>query len=137
MATHAFIDGRIEVNSVVLSAFNRGFTLPIEYDELDDTAMGDVARSRLAGLEDGSLSASWNQDFAASATDATIAAARGTVVVCKMRPTSAAIGATNPEYVGSYLVSKYSPFAAQVGDLATTDTEWPLADSSGIARNTS
>lgn len=137
MATHAFIDGRIEVNSVVLSSWNRGFTLPIEYDELDDTAMGDTARSRLAGLEDGSLSADWNQDFAAGGPDATIAAARGTVVVCKMRPTSAAIGATNPEYVGSYLISKYQPFAASVGDLATTSTQWPLADSNGIARNTS
>jgi hypothetical protein len=137
MATHAFIDGRIEVNAVVLSSYNRGFTLPIEYDELDDTAMGDDGRSRIAGLEDGSLSASWNQDFAASAVDATIAAARGTVVECKMRPTSAAIGATNPEYVGSYLVSKYSPFASSVGDLATTDTEWPLSDPTGIARNTS
>jgi hypothetical protein len=137
MASHAFIDGRIEVNSVVLSAFNRGFTLPIEFDELDDTAMGDTGRSRLAGLEDGSLSADWNQDFAASATDATIAAARGTVVACKARPTSAAISATNPEYVGSYLVSKYSPFSASVGDLATTSTAWPLSDSTGVARNTS
>lgn len=136
MATHAFIDGRIEVNSVVLSAFNRGFTLPIEYDELDDTAMGDTARSRLAGLEDGSLSADWNQDFAAGGPDATIAAARGTVVVCKLRPTSAAISTTNPEYVGSYLISKYQPFAAGVGDLATISTQWPLADSNGIARNT-
>jgi hypothetical protein len=137
MATHAFIDGRIEVNSVDLSDWNTGFTLPIEYDELDDTAMGDTARSRLAGLEDGSLSASWNQDFAAGGPDATIAAARGTVVVCKARPPSASIAATNPEYVGSYLISRYSPFAAKVGDLATTETEWPLADPTGIARNTS
>lgn len=137
MASHAFIDGRIEVNSVVLSAFNRGFTLPREFDELDDTAMGDTGRSRIAGLEDGSVSADWNQDFAASAVDATISAALGTVVTIKCRPTSAAIGATNPEYVGTYLISKYSPFSAGVGELATTSTQWPLSDSTGVARNTS
>lgn len=137
MGSHAFIDGRIEVNSVVLSTFNRGFTLPREFEELDDTAMGDVGRSRIAGLEDSNLSADWNQDFAASAVDATISAALATVVTIKCRPTSAAIGSTNPEYVGTYLISRYSPFSAGVGELATTSTAWPLSDPTGIARNTS
>lgn len=137
MTTHAFIDGRIEVNSVALSTWNTGFTLPVEFDELDDSAMGDTGRSRIAGVQDSNLSASWNQDFVAGGPDATIWAALGTVVVVKARPTSASISATNPEYVGSYLVSKYSPFSAKFGDLATTDTEWPLSDSTGIARNTS
>jgi len=125
------------VNSVDLSDWNTGFTLPIEFDELDDSAMGDTGRSRIAGVQDSNFSASWNQDFAASAVDATIYAALGTVVVIKGRPTSSAIGATNPEYVGSYLISKYSPFASSFGDLATTETEWPLSDPTGIARNTS
>jgi hypothetical protein len=54
-----------------------------------------------------------------------------------VRPTSSAIGATNPEYVGSYLVSEYSPFTNSVGELATTSVSWPLSDPDGIARNTS
>lgn len=137
MATHAFIDARVEVNSVDLSDWNTGCTLPIEFDELDDSAMGDTGRSRIAGVQDSNFSASWNQDFAASAVDATIHAALGTVVVINVRPTSAAIGSTNPEYSGSYLVSKYSPFASSFGDLAKTDTEWPLSDPSGISRATS
>lgn len=136
MSSHAFIDGRIEVNSVVLSSYNRGFTQPIEYDELDDSAMGDTGRSRLAGVEDGSLSADWNQDFAASAVDVTLAAIRGTVTTIKTRPTSAAISTTNPEYVGTYLISKYTPFGAAFGELATVSTQWPLSDSTGVARNT-
>lgn len=135
MATHAFIDARVEVNSVDLSDWCTSVTLPIEYDALEDTAFGDTARSRLAGLQDSTLQLNFNQDFAASAVDATIAAARGTVVVVKVRPTSAAIGATNPEYVGSYLVSSYSPFGAGVGELAVTNMSWPLSDPDGIARN--
>jgi len=137
VTTHAFVDARVEVNSVDLSEWNTGVTLPIEFDELDDSAMGDTGRSRIAGVQDSNLSASWNQDFAASAVDATIYAALGTVVVVKVRPTSAAIAATNPEYVGSYLISKYSPFASSFGDLAKTDTEWPLSDPDGIDRDTS
>lgn len=135
MATHAFIDARVEVNSVDLSDWVTNVQLPIEYEALEDTAMGDTARSRLAGLQDSTLQINFNQDFAASAVDATIAAARGTVVVVKVRPTSAAIAATNPEYVGSYLVNQYSPFSAGVGELAVTSVSWPLADPDGIARN--
>lgn len=110
---------------------------PIEYDDLEDTAFGDTARSRKAGLQDSTLGLDFNQDFAASAVDATLYAALGTVVTVKVRPTSSAISSTNPEYVASYLVSQYSPFDAGIGELATTSVSWPLSDADGYARNTS
>lgn len=137
MATHALIDARVEINSVDLSDWATSVTLPIEFEALEDTAFGDTARSRLAGLQDSTLQINWNQDFAASAVDATLWAAKGTIIVVKIRPTTAAIGATNPEYVGSYLVASYSPFTSNVGELAKTSTSWPLSDPDGIARNTS
>lgn len=137
MTTFAFIDARVEVNSVDLSDWVTGVTLPIEYEALEDTAMGDVARSRLAGLQDSTIEIQFNQDFAAGGPDATVMAADGTVVVIKVRPTSSAIGATNPEYVGSYLINQHQPFGNSVGELATFSVSWPLADADGIARNTS
>lgn len=137
MATFAALDHRVEVNSVVLSSFCTAVTLPQEFDALDDTAFGDTARSRIKGLGDSTLQLSFNQDFAAGGPDATIAAAVGTVVVVKVRPTSSAISATNPEYVGSYLVTQNNPFGNTVGDKASTQVSWPLSDSDGIARNTS
>lgn len=136
MATFAGTDVRVEVNSVDLSAWVTSVNLPVEFDALEDTAMGDDARSRLAGLEDGSITINFNDDFAANAVDATIWAAKKTVVVCKVRPTSSAIGATNPEYVGSYLVNQINPFGVSVGELATRSVTWPLSDPDGIARNT-
>lgn len=137
MTTFAALDLRVEINSVVMSAHAKSVTMPSQFDELDDTAYGDVGRSRITGLEDGSLGITWNEDFDASAVDATIWAARKQAVVCKVRPTSAAISATNPEYVGSYLVSQINPFGNTVGDLASRSTQWPLSDPTGIARNTS
>lgn len=136
MGTFAATDHRVEVNSVDLSDWVTSVTLPQEFDALDDTAMGDSAHSRLAGLQDSTLQINFNQDFAAGGPDATIAAAVGTVVVVKVRPTSAAVGATNPEYVGSYLVTQNNPFGSSVGELATTSVSWPLSDADGIARNT-
>lgn len=138
MSTLAFIDGRVEVNSVVLSGWGTSVQLPLEYAALEDTAFGDTARSRIAGLEDSTVQMGFNQDFAASATDVTLYTAHATKapVVCKYRPTSGAISATNPEYVGSFLPNQYSPFSNGVGDLATVSVSWPLSDADGVARNT-
>lgn len=137
MATYMANDVRVEVNSVVLSSWATSVTLPSEFDALEDTAFGDTSRSRIKGLGDSTIQIDLNQDFAGGGPDATIAAAHGTVVVVKVRPTSAAISATNPEYVGSYLVTQNNPFSASVGELAKTSVSWPLSDPDGIARNTS
>jgi hypothetical protein len=138
MSAFAFIDGRLEINAVVMSSFCTGFTLPMEYEALEDTAFGDIARSRIAGLSDSTLSAQFNQDFAGSATDITLYTAHiaKVPVVVKGRATTAAISATNPEYVGSYLPNQHQPFGNNVGEKASTQISWPLSDSDGIARNT-
>lgn len=136
IASLAFTDCRLEVNAVDLSDFVTSVELPVEFEALEDTAMGDSARSRIAGLEDSTLSVTFNQDFAAGAPDATIWPLMGTVVTIKVRPTSAAISSTNPEYVGSYLINQWNPFGNEVGELATVETEWPLSDPDGVARNT-
>jgi hypothetical protein len=138
MGSLAFIDCRLEVNAVVMSAYGRSVTLPMEYEALEDTAFGDTARSRVAGLQDSTLAAEFNQDFAASATDITLYTAYATraPVVVKVRPTSGSITTTNPEYVGSYLPNQHQPFGNGVGELATVSISWPLSDSDGIARNT-
>ena len=139
MSAFAFLDCRIEINAVVMSGFGTNVGLPLEYEALEDTAFGDVARSRVAGLEDSTLTAAFNQDMAASATDVTLYTAYATraPVVVKVRAASAAIGATNPEYVGSYLPNQHQPFGNGVGELATVQISWPLSDPDGIARNTS
>lgn len=125
MASFPFIDCRVELNSVVLTTFVRSATLNTEAEDLEDTAMGDTYRSRIGGLKDWSVDLELNQDFAASAPDVTIFSLLGTVVTFKIRPTTAAISATNPEYSGSVLISEYNPLDGSVGDLATTSASWP------------
>lgn len=135
MGSLALTDAMVTINAVDMSDFITSVTLPIEFEALEDTAFGDVARSRIAGLEDSTIQLAFNQDFAASATDVTIWALRKTVVEIKVRPTSAAISATNPEYVGSYLISQWNPFGNAVGEKASVSVSWPLSDPTGIARN--
>jgi hypothetical protein len=137
VSTYALLDCRFEFNSVDLSDWVTGVTLPWDLEALDDTAMGDTARSRKGGLGDSNLQVQFNQDFAPSAPDATIWAVINTIVVVKVRPTSASISATNPEYVGSYLINQWIPFSSNIGELAKASVSWPLSDPDGIARNTS
>lgn len=137
MSTLAFTDCRFELNSVDLSDWLTQVELPYDFEALENTAMGQVARTRQGGLADSTIKVKLNNDFAVGAPDATLWAARNTIVVIKVRPTSSAIGATNPEYVGSYLINQIKPFGNSVGELATIDLSWPLSDADGIARNTS
>ncbi|MGW9196053.1 radical SAM protein [Micromonospora chersina] len=124
MASFAFTDAKVTVNSVDLSAYVRQVTLNVNADELDDTAMGDTFRSRIGGLRDWSVNLEFNQDFAAGAVDATLWPLLGTTTTVTVKATSAANSATNPQYSGSVLVSQVNPLTNGVGDLATTSITW-------------
>jgi hypothetical protein len=127
MATFAFTDADVNIDSTDLSDHVRQVALTVSFDELDDTAMGDTYRSRLGGLGDWNVTIEFNQDFAASEVDATIWPLIGTVVTLVVKPTSGSVSATNPSYSGSVLISDYTPMSNSVGDLATVSVTWPGA----------
>jgi len=128
MASFAFTNASLVLNSVDLSAYVRSVTLNIEMDELEDTAMGDTYRSRLGGLRDYSLDVEFNQDFANSAVDQTVyplLMSQLTATAFVLKPVNAAVSTTNPSYSGSVLVREYTPVEGSVGDLAVTSASWP------------
>lgn len=127
MATFAFTDASVVVDGTDLSDHVRQVSLTVSADELDDTAMGDTYRSRIGGLKDWSVTLEFNSDFAASEVDATLFPLLGDAVTVTIKPTSAAVGATNPSYSGSVLVSQANPIGNSVGDLATVSVTWPGA----------
>lgn len=135
MATFAFTDASVVINSVDLSDHVRSVTINVEAEDLEDTAMGDAFRSRIGGLKDWSVDIEFNQDFASSEVDATIWPLLGTTTTITIRPTSSPVGPTNPSYSGSVLVSEYNPLDGSVGDLATTSVSWPGAGA--LTRSTS
>lgn len=135
MATFAFTDASVVINSVDLSDHVRQVTLNVSADELDDTAMGATYRSRKGGLKDWSVTVEFNSDFAASEVDATLWPLLGSTTTITVKPTSAAVGSTNPSFSGSVLVSQVNPVGNSVGDLATVSVTWPGA--STLTRATS
>jgi len=106
-------------------------TLGSTYDVIETTAFAggnvpDAAKTRTAGLVDNSVTLEFHQDFAASSIEATIYPALGTVAAITVKPTQAAVSATNPEYQFNALVSEWTPLNGAVGELATASVTWPI-----------
>jgi hypothetical protein len=132
MARLVLTDASVVVNGINLSEFITSVALSTSDDVVETTGMGTAgARSRVAGLADNSLTLEFNQDFATSAPEITINAIGsslvGTNTTVVVKPTSAAVGASNPSYTFSCVVAEWQPLSAAVGELATVSATWPIS----------
>lgn len=126
MAEFVLTDASLIVNSVDLSTYVTSITLSQSADSVEDTSMGDTARTYLGGLTTGTLDVSFNQDFAAAKTEATIYPLLGTTTTCVVKATSGSVSATNPTYTFSALVTEWTTLEGSVGDLVTASVSWPI-----------
>lgn len=126
MAKFVATDYNITIGGTDFSSSIASAELSIEVDDVETTAFGDSSRTRVGGLQTGTLTLDFHQDFAASSVDATLEPLIGTSVAIVIKPTSSVVGATNPTYSFNCLVTQYSPFASSVGDLATVSVTWPV-----------
>lgn len=119
MAVFVLTDAAVTVNSVDLSDYVVSVTLNYEREQVEVTGMGATARKYTGGLQANSLDVTFNQDFAASQVAATLDALVGSTTTVVVKPTSAAVGASNPSYtiLDSYLAAT-QPVSGSVGDLA-------------------
>jgi len=128
MATLVLKDATISVGGTDLSDWCQSVTINYSAETPDDTNMGDTTRIVLAGgMFNWTIDATFSQDFAASAPDTTLFALVGTAVAVIVKPTSAAVSATNPSFTGTGVLSTYNPIAGAVGDKATTTATFVAA----------
>lgn len=134
MAIFANTNAYVTVNSVDVS----GWVVSAEWNESMDTvetvAMGDTDKTRKPTFKDGSISLELHQDFAASATYATLIAAFGTAVTVEYRPDAGSVSATNPTLSTAAIVTDMS-FGGKVGEIPTVAVTWPF-DGTGVTRTT-
>lgn len=139
MATLIYDDAYFTINSVNLSDHVKSLTLNYEAEAQDDTAMSDNTRSSLGGLKNWSVSVEFHQDYAAGEVDVTVFSLVGTSTAIEIRPTSAAVSATNPSYTGNGMVTTYSPLSGAVGDILPATIEIVPSKGAGtsdLSRNT-
>jgi len=108
-------DYDIEINGSDFSSSLAAVTLNLTAEEQETTAFGNDFRQRISGLKDASISLDFHQDFGATAVDATLYPLLGSEATVVVKPTSDAIGSTNPGFSAVYLCTEYSPFDSSVG----------------------
>lgn len=127
MARIVLTNVAVTINSVDLSDRIANVSLSQSFAEVETTAFGDTARTRVAGLGDNSVSLDFHQDFAAAEVEATIAPLVGSTTTITIKPASGAVSATNPSYTFTALVTEWTPINGAVGDLATASVTWPIS----------
>lgn len=129
MATRVFTNAKLEVNGVDLSSHTESVTLNYASEMQDETAMGDDTRIRKGGLKDWSVDATFHQDYAASAVDATLFSVVGTTVCVELRPQNICSTSINPIYSGIAVIESYNPLGGSVGDLLDAPVTFQSASS--------
>ena len=125
MATSVYLSNAdVTINSVSLQDQCTSAVVNYVYEQLETTSFGDSARkfggSAVTSLQNNSIEVELYQSYAASETEATIFGLVGIVTTLVVKPTSAAVSATNPSYTltGAYLES-HTPINASLGELST------------------
>ena len=123
MATSTYLSNPVvTINSVDLTDQTSSAVLTRVIEALESTAFGSSSRVYTSGLENNTLTVTLYNSYAVSETYATLKALVGTQITVKVKPTSAATSATNPEHslTGTYLETL--PLVnGQLGALDTID----------------
>ena len=112
----------LTINSVDLSDQCTSAVINYVSEQLENTTFSNTSRSFTAGLFSNSITVTLYQSYAASETEASIYSLVGTTTTLVLKPTSSAVGATNPSYTltGAFL-SAHTPINASLGELSTID----------------
>ena len=116
------------VPSIDISAYVTNAVLNQIVDELEVTSMGDSAHKFVAGLQSGTFSIDFINDWAASQVMTTLNAAFGqTLAVSVITVKGTAVSATNPTYQFSVLVNNLTPIGTGgVAEVATSSLSFTL-----------
>jgi hypothetical protein len=121
-------DCNIVVNGVNFSDHASSVEINASKDDIDTTSFDGSGRERKHGLQDNSFVINFQQDFSASEVDATLWPLwnNETEFTVAIKPTTAAISTTNPEYSGTCILLEYSPLNGSVGELSETSVTFPV-----------
>ena len=126
MAIFVATDFNASINgSTALASYLTQVELKASATDITTTAFGSSWVTRVAGLKEGSLTLTFNQDYAASTVDATLWPLLGSQATVVIKPTSSAVGTANPAYTAICVVNDLTPVSGTVGDLATFSVTWP------------
>jgi hypothetical protein len=126
MAKLVLTDANITLNSTDISANVASITLSSSSAEVETTAFGQGAVTRVGGLKDNSITLSIHNDY--SAIEGLVYPLIGATATIVVKPNgTAAASSANPSYTSTVLVTEWTPVNGAVGELATADVTWPIS----------
>jgi len=126
MSVFVALDTQLTVNSVDLSDHVTSVGLSTNTADVQTTSFGSLNVTRIGGLKDGSLTVTFQQDFAVSSTWHSLEPLEGTVTTCTLKKDSGATAADNVMGTFDILLTENSILDAAVGDLAEFSVTWPV-----------
>ena len=127
MARIVLTNAFISVGGVDLSDLVASVTLTETFDVVETTAFSSTAaKTRVAGLEDNSITLEFHQDYATGEVEQTIYPLLGTAAAVIVKPNGSSTSAFNPSYTCSAIISEWTPINGSVGELATASVTWPV-----------
>lgn len=119
-------DAFISIGGNDISDHATKIELDVEYEDLDATTMGQNAKVRRNGLQDGTVAITFLNDYTAGNLDEIMwGLAGGAPAAYIVRPVKGTvIGTGNPEYRGNLLINSWKPISGDVGKLSTSDVSY-------------
>jgi len=127
MATSTYLanPASVKVGGVDLADQCTAAVMTVAYDTLEETTFGSLARTYLKGLETNTCTLTLYNSYATAETYATLLALVGTQVTVEIKPSNAAISATNPVLTLTSTFMPSLPVANMaLGELSTIDIEF-------------
>lgn len=123
MATSTYLSNPVvTINAVDLTDQVTSAVLTRVIESLESTAFGSTSRVYTSGLENSTLTVTLYNSYAATETYATLKALVGTQLVVKVKPSTGATSATNPEHTLTNTYLETLPLVnGQLGALDTID----------------
>jgi hypothetical protein len=127
MAKIVLTNANVQLAGTDISSYVKQVTLTTSVNEVETTAFGNTAKTRVAGLLDNKIQLDIQQDY--SAVEGLVyPLIGGTAVTVIVRPNGTGAASTaNPQYQAQVLVTEWMPVNGAVGDLATASVSWPIS----------
>ena len=100
-----YLDAYLSLGGTDVSGHLRGLQCNHSQETPDDPVMGDAYKSRLVGVRDYQVTPTFSDDYDDNELDEDLFALWGTTFAVAWRPKNEAIGAGNPEYQFTGLLS--------------------------------
>jgi hypothetical protein len=125
MAKLVLTNSNVTLGGTDVSSYVASVTLNISVNEVETTAFGSGATTRVGGLQDNSVTLDMHQDY--SAIEGLVYPLIGSTTSLVIKPNGTAVGTANPSYTMTPLVTEWTPVNGAVGELATASITWPVS----------